>query len=277
MPDAASLALEVSRRSGMEFRSATAPPGVVADAALGSVEPPSERGLYLCVSLALGHVRVRVVPGIFAQGLMTAVARELPSSGASLVAVARHLVSEGYVVSIGERSVAHTDASTPIGEVFPIGIDLPYAGSLGSDPDRFHATVATVLKALELTLVVVPYSISGAHGEIEGERREELGTRIERSRANRAACLAIHGHGCTACGMLMAARYGEAARGLVEVHHLHPLGSMEAPKPVDPQTDLVPLCPNCHRVAHLSNPPYTPAQVRELINSGGGACNASSL
>jgi hypothetical protein len=231
MPDAASLALEVSRRSGMEFRPSTAPPGVVADVALGSVDPPSERGLYLCVSLALGHVRVRVVPGIFAQGLMTAVARELPSSGASLVAVARHLVSEGYVVSIGERSVAHTDASTPIGEVFPIGIDLPYAGSLGSDPDRFHATVASVLKALELTLVVVPYSISGAHGEIEGERREEL----------------------------------------VEVHHLHPLASMEAPKPVDPQTDLVPLCPNCHRVAHLANPPYSPAQIRELIHSRGGA------
>jgi 5-methylcytosine-specific restriction protein A len=271
MPDAASLALEVSRRSGMEFRPSTAPPGVVADVALGSVDPPSERGLYLCVSLALGHVRVRVVPGIFAQGLMTAVARELPSSGASLVAVARHLVSEGYVVSIGERSVAHTDASTPIGEVFPIGIDLPYAGSLGSDPDRFHATVASVLKALELTLVVVPYSISGAHGEIEGERREELSTRIERSRANRAACLAIHGHSCAACGMLMAARYGEAARGLVEVHHLHPLASMEAPKPVDPQTDLVPLCPNCHRVAHLANPPYSPAQIRELIHSRGGA------
>ncbi len=232
MPDAASLALEVSRRSGMEFRPATAPPGVVADVALGSVDPPPERGLYLCVSLALGHVRVRVVPGIFAQGLMTAVARELPSSGASLVAVARHLVSEGYVVSIGERSVTHTDTSTPIGEVFPIGIDLSYAGSLGSDPDRFHATVATVLRALEAALVVVPYSRSEADGEVG---------------------------------------YGEAAKGLVEVHHLHPLASMEGPKPVDPQTDLVPLCPNCHRVAHLANPPYSPAQIRELIKSRGGA------
>jgi hypothetical protein len=265
MPDAASLATVVSQRGGLEVRACTAPPGMVADVTLGSVDPPSERGLYICVSSALGHVRVRVVPGIFAQGLITAVAHDLPSNGASLVAVAQHFVSEGYVVSIGDKVVTLSDTSMAVGQVFPIGVDLPYADSPRSDPDRFEAIVATVLKALEVTLIVVPHAVSGAVGDLEGERREELASRIERSRANRAACIAIHGLGCAACGMRMSDRYGEAARDLVEVHHLTPLACMGAPKPVDPRSDLVPLCPNCHRVAHLASPPYLPAQIRELL------------
>jgi hypothetical protein len=196
---------------------------------------------------------------------MTAVAHDLSSTGTSLLAVAQHFVSEGYVVSIGDKDVALSDASIPVGQVFPIGVDLPYADSPRSDPDRFQTIVATVLKALEMTLIVVPHAVSGADGDVEGRRCEELAIRIERSRANRAACIAIHGLGCTACGMLMSDRYGEVARDLVEVHHLNPLADMVAPKPVDPRSDLVPLCPNCHRVAHLASPPYSPAQIRELL------------
>jgi 5-methylcytosine-specific restriction protein A len=272
--DATSLAIEVSKRGGLQVRPCDAPPGVVADVTLGSVDPPSERGLYLCVSIALGHVRVRVIPGIFAQGLLTAVARELPSSGAPLLAVARHLVSEGFVVSIGERHVALSDTSLPDGQVLPLGVDLPYAEMQGGDSDRLQAIISTALKALETALIVVPHAVTGAEGEVEGERREHLSTRIERSRANRAACLAIHGLDCAACGMRMSDCYGEVARGLVEVHHLQSLASLEAPTRVDPRSDLVPLCPNCHRVAHLASPPFSPAQIRELVHSRGGSRGA---
>lgn len=97
-----------------------------------------------------------------------------------------------------------------------------------------------------------------------------VGGLLRASRANRAACIAIYGLVCAACGMRMSDRYGEAARDLVEVHHLNPLACMEAPTPVDPRTDLIPLCPNCHRVAHLASPPYSPEQIRALIQSRDG-------
>jgi 5-methylcytosine-specific restriction protein A len=33
----------------------------------------------------------------------------------------------------------------------------------------------------------------------------------------------------------------------------------------NPITDLVPLCANCHRIAHKRTPPYRPDEIRLMI------------
>lgn len=88
--------------------------------------------------------------------------------------------------------------------------------------------------------------------------------RYERDRRNRAAALAIHGHLCKACGLDMGKRYGPDATGLVEVHHLTPVSEVGLGHIVNPKTDLVPLCPNCHTVAHRRSPPFTVDELREM-------------
>ncbi|WP_353711477.1 HNH endonuclease [Arthrobacter sp. K5] len=95
----------------------------------------------------------------------------------------------------------------------------------------------------------------------EGERYSVLSNRYERSRANRAAAIAVHGTSCTVCQFNFDQSYGSLARGYVEVHHLIPVSSMDKPRPVDPLTELVPLCANCHRMAHRRWPPYTPQEL----------------
>jgi 5-methylcytosine-specific restriction protein A len=89
----------------------------------------------------------------------------------------------------------------------------------------------------------------------------------ERSEAARQRCLEIHGAVCAACRTDLASIYGAAARGLVEIHHLNPLATRDAAYQVDPERDLVPLCPNCHAVAHRGpdQQPYSVAQLQELI------------
>lgn len=43
--------------------------------------------------------------------------------------------------------------------------------------------------------------------------------------------------------------YGkDYANGYIQIHHIKPLSEYEGE--VDPQTDLVPLCANCHAMAH---------------------------
>ncbi|WP_217483300.1 HNH endonuclease [Burkholderia lata] len=90
--------------------------------------------------------------------------------------------------------------------------------------------------------------------------------RYERDRRNRAAALAIHGHACMACGVEMAARYGPVADGLIEVHHVVPVSELGGEYVVDPKTDLVPLCPNCHSVAHRRSPPYSLDELRGMLH-----------
>lgn len=102
----------------------------------------------------------------------------------------------------------------------------------------------------------------------EGATIAVLVNRYERDRRNRAAALAIHGHVCKACDVDMGFRYGDVAAGLIELHHTTPVSKLGPNYVIDPKADLIPLCPNCHAVAHRRTPPYTVAELRVLVSRG---------
>jgi 5-methylcytosine-specific restriction enzyme A len=90
--------------------------------------------------------------------------------------------------------------------------------------------------------------------------------RRERNPRNRLLCLRLHGEKCAICRIDPRTIYREAG-GIIEVHHLQPLASIDAPRPYDPATDLVPLCPSCHRAVHTRRPvPWTPDELRAFRN-----------
>jgi 5-methylcytosine-specific restriction protein A len=90
-----------------------------------------------------------------------------------------------------------------------------------------------------------------AQYETEEEGRKVVRQHIayERSAKNRAEALRIHGRRCLACGFSFDHVYGsEHARSYIQVHHVHSITTgVRAP---DPAKDLVPLCSNCHSMAH---------------------------
>jgi predicted HNH restriction endonuclease len=50
-------------------------------------------------------------------------------------------------------------------------------------------------------------------------------------------------------GVQYSETYGkDYADGYIQIHHIKPLSKNEGE--VDPRTDLVPLCANCHTIAH---------------------------
>lgn len=100
---------------------------------------------------------------------------------------------------------------------------------------------------------------------VEGASRVVEQTRYERDPALRAACLALQGTQCRVCGMSFEHIYGADAAGFIHVHHLEPLGAVGEAHEVDPATDLIPVCPNCHGVMHLREPPYSPKEVCEML------------
>ncbi len=99
---------------------------------------------------------------------------------------------------------------------------------------------------------------------IEGQVIECAILRRERSPRNRLLCLSIHGHQCAVCELKPETIYGEAG-SIIEVHHLEPVSNLAAPRPYNPATDLVPLCPNCHRAVHTRRPiPWTVDELKEM-------------
>jgi len=86
----------------------------------------------------------------------------------------------------------------------------------------------------------------------EGQRTVYYSTRYERSGKNRAAAIKLHGLKCMACGFDFESVYGERGRNYIEVHHIVPLSKKNGPAVVDPETDLICVCSNCHRMIHRS-------------------------
>lgn len=84
----------------------------------------------------------------------------------------------------------------------------------------------------------------------EGSKTSYFGTRYERRKDLRMKAIAIHGLDCKACGFDFEQAYGEHAKGFIHVHHVVPISKFGGEQAVNPETDLVTLCANCHAVVH---------------------------
>ncbi|MET1065359.1 MAG: HNH endonuclease [Arthrobacter sp.] len=94
--------------------------------------------------------------------------------------------------------------------------------------------------------------------------------RFERDPDARRACIAHHGTSCAACGFSFEQRYGEIGKDFIPVHHLVPVSQLGSGYELDPISDLVPLCANCHAMAHYGVvSPRTVAELRRIIADAG--------
>lgn len=106
----------------------------------------------------------------------------------------------------------------------------------------------------------------------EGKDRKALITLNERDQNAPKECLKAYlkKYGticCQVCGFSFEKKYGELGkhgRG-IEVHHLKPMP--EGERGTDPIRDLVPVCPNCHRMLHRKTPPYSPSELKTIISN----------
>lgn len=106
--------------------------------------------------------------------------------------------------------------------------------------------------------------------EVEGMLSRAVVNRRERNLRNRLLCIRLHGHGCAVCRTDPRDVYGDAG-GIIEVHHLEPLALLSSPRPYDPVSDLVPLCPCCHRAVHTKRPvPHTPGELAAMMRRRNG-------
>lgn len=117
---------------------------------------------------------------------------------------------------------------------------------------------------------VVEEEINDHTPAFEGAILRSVVQRRERNPRNRLLCIRIHGEKCTVCGIDPKRVYKEAGT-FIEVHHLEPVALLSTPRAYDPNTDLVPLCPNCHRAVHTRRP--IPIGVDELRSLMGLNCD----
>ncbi len=87
----------------------------------------------------------------------------------------------------------------------------------------------------------------------EGVKQRIIVNRYERDPKARRACIEIHGYSCQVCSFDFETVYGELGKEYIHVHHLVPLKEIGEKYNVDPEKDLIPVCPNCHAMLHRSD------------------------
>jgi putative restriction endonuclease len=87
----------------------------------------------------------------------------------------------------------------------------------------------------------------------------------ERNPKARKACIDYHGCNCYICSVDLETIYGEIAKDYIHVHHIFEISRVGKEYEVNPITDLIPVCPNCHAMLHRKKPAYKPNELKECI------------
>lgn len=99
----------------------------------------------------------------------------------------------------------------------------------------------------------------------EGARTTITVNRYERDAQARRRAIEHHGYRCQVCNIDMEEVYGEPGKGFIHMHHLTPLHTVAEHYQLNPLTDLVPVCPNCHSMIHRKDPPFTVDELKQQL------------
>lgn len=100
---------------------------------------------------------------------------------------------------------------------------------------------------------------------LEGKPKEIKQVIKQRNRAARADCLAYNGFSCKICGFNFEDVYGDIGKNFIEVHHINEMSAFSDEIQINPETDLIPVCSNCHSMLHRKKPAYS---VEDIIAMG---------
>ena len=133
---------------------------------------------------------------------------------------------------------------------------IQYILSSGFDYADVKSSLGRVYKSRTTTIIPYEELIS------EGGRKFEVTKSYERSQRLRNAAIEHFSHNgiivCDCCGFEFNSFYGENfGKSCIEIHHLKPIfqyASMSIVQTIDSALrNLLPVCPNCHRVIHKNN------------------------
>jgi len=100
----------------------------------------------------------------------------------------------------------------------------------------------------------------------EGRRVLREAYTYERNTKARTDCLEHYGYKCVICGFDFLDFYGDIGKDFIHVHHRKPVSEIGKEYFIDPITDLVPICPNCHAMIHRKVPALSVEQLRRSIH-----------
>jgi 5-methylcytosine-specific restriction protein A len=281
LPDHRSLAERVSAETGLEFDGTD---GRDSDGArwieLQPVGHPAGQTFAIRAVIGWRRIDVQFRPGSFAGDLMDAMGSADDTGRHTFRSILIVCREAGAEVTLTVNGNVHAPEDDAIWETpwrsFGLAIRKGMLSINEGDPvEDMRQIELWTFRTAAAILAILPLEIDTHDSEEtshevlglpEGAKARIEVNRYERDRRNRAAALAIHGYVCKVCNLNMGDRYGPVAAGFIQVHHVTPVSVIGEGYVINPKTDLVPLCPNCHSVAHRRTPPYSVDELRQMLD-----------
>lgn len=115
-------------------------------------------------------------------------------------------------------------------------------------------------------IIFYPDEFDSKDDLLEGKFKKILINAYERNSAARQKCIDHFGYTCKVCDMNFIEKYGLIGEGFIHVHHKLDISKIKKEYKVNPITDLVPVCPNCHAMLHKRKPAYSIEELKQIIN-----------
>jgi 5-methylcytosine-specific restriction protein A len=101
----------------------------------------------------------------------------------------------------------------------------------------------------------------------EGKTRHVIVNSYERSRQARQECIEHFGLNCQVCNFNFQEKFGELGMNFIHVHHIVDISTIGKEYSVNPKTDLIPVCPNCHAMLHKQKPAYSVSELKRIMEN----------
>jgi len=99
----------------------------------------------------------------------------------------------------------------------------------------------------------------------EGKTKQIIVNSYERNPLARQECIEHFGLNCQICDFNFQEKFGDLGRSFIHVHHIIDIATIGKEYSVNPKTDLIPVCPNCHAMLHKKKPAFTISELKEIM------------
>ncbi|MBU1691784.1 MAG: HNH endonuclease [Gammaproteobacteria bacterium] len=117
----------------------------------------------------------------------------------------------------------------------------------------------------EAVPTAIPEEVSNPERFVEGAAKTIAVNAYERNSKARSVCIKHYGAVCAICNFNFETAYGAIGKGFIHVHHIVPLAEIRREYELDPIRDLIPVCPNCHAIIHLTQPTMSVEELRSCL------------
>ena len=112
---------------------------------------------------------------------------------------------------------------------------------------------------------VYPDEVDSETEYSEGKTKKVLVNSYERNPIARKKCIEHFGLNCQVCNFNFEEKFGDLGKEFIHVHHKIDIATIGNEYSVNPLTDLIPVCPNCHSMLHKKKPAYSIEELKIIM------------